>query len=52
MSEECPRGDLEFGTIPGMVRRVAETYGDALAIVDADTRISFRDFSARVDEAA
>ena len=52
MSEECPRGDLEFGTIPGMVERCAATYGDALAVVDGDVRISFVDFAARVEQAA
>ncbi|MBK7777469.1 MAG: AMP-binding protein [Sandaracinaceae bacterium] len=52
MSEECPRGDLEFGTIPGMVRQCAATYGDALAVVDGDVSLSFVELSARVDEAA
>ena len=52
MSEDCPRGDLEFGTIPGMVERCAATYGDALAVVDGDVRLSFSEFAARVEQAA
>jgi acyl-CoA synthetase (AMP-forming)/AMP-acid ligase II len=35
-----------------MVERCAATYGDALAVVDGDVRLSFVEFAGRVDQAA
>jgi HIP---CoA ligase len=35
------RGDLEWGSVPGLVRSAAERFGDREAIVDGDTRLSF-----------
>ena len=52
MSEECPRGDLEFGTIPRMLNQCAAKYGDAPAVVDGDTTLSFVQLQERVAEAA
>src|SRR5262249_8443356 len=40
------RGDLEFGTIPGLVRIAAERHGDTAAIVDGDVTLSFRELAA------
>ena len=36
------RGDLEWGTTPGLVRSAAERFGDADALVDGDVRLTFR----------
>ncbi len=51
---EGPRGDLEFETIPRMVRATAHRYGDAEAIVDVDAgvSISYAQLAPRVIEAA
>ncbi len=35
------RGDLEWGSIPGLVRAAATRFGDAEAVVDGDVRLSF-----------
>jgi acyl-CoA synthetase (AMP-forming)/AMP-acid ligase II len=35
------RGDLEWGTIPRLVRTSAERYPDVEALVDGDTRLTF-----------
>ena len=51
-TENSPRGDLEFGTIPGMLAKSAERFGDAYAIEDGDVRITYRALLGRVDEAA
>ena len=45
------RGDLEWGSIPGLVRSAAERHGDAEALVDGDVRLSFRDLAAAVNDA-
>jgi len=45
------RGDLEWGTIPGLVRSAAERFGDSEAVVDGDVRLSFTELAAAVDEA-
>jgi acyl-CoA synthetase (AMP-forming)/AMP-acid ligase II len=45
------RGDLEFGTIPGLARVAAERHGDAEALVDGDLRLSFRELAAAADRA-
>ncbi|MFC9911469.1 FadD3 family acyl-CoA ligase [Streptomyces sp. NPDC127197] len=46
------RGDVEWGSIPGLVRSAAERYGDAEAVVEGRTRISYAELGARVDRAA
>ncbi|MER5210152.1 FadD3 family acyl-CoA ligase [Streptomyces sp. NPDC002838] len=46
------RGDLEWGTIPGLVRSAAERYADVEAVVEGRTRISYGELGARVDRAA
>ena len=49
------RGDLEWGSIPGLVRAAAARHGDAEALVDGSgsstVRFSFRDLAAAADEA-
>ena len=35
------RGDLEWGSIPGLVASAVERFGDREAIVDGDTRLTF-----------
>jgi acyl-CoA synthetase (AMP-forming)/AMP-acid ligase II len=46
------RGDLKWGSIPRLVRSAAEQYGDAEAVVDGRTRISYAELGARVERAA
>ncbi|MEV0092562.1 FadD3 family acyl-CoA ligase [Streptomyces sp. NPDC050738] len=46
------RGDLQWGTIPGLVRYAAERYGDREAVVEGRTRISYAELGARVERAA
>jgi acyl-CoA synthetase (AMP-forming)/AMP-acid ligase II len=46
-----PRGDLLWGTIPGLVRAAAETFGEREALVDGETRLSFGGLGAAVDQA-
>ncbi len=46
------RGDLEWGSIPGLVGWAAERYPDVEAVVDGRTRISYGELGARVDRAA
>lgn len=46
------RGDLEWGSIPGLVRSAAERYADVEAVVDGRTRISYEELGARVERAA
>ena len=38
---EDPRGDLRWGSIPGLVSDAATRFGDAEAVVDGDVRLSF-----------
>lgn len=45
------RGDLEWGSIPGLVRSAAERYADVEAVVDGRTRISYEELGARVERA-
>ena len=45
------RGDLEWGTIPRMVRASAERYPDLEALVDGPTRLTFPELSDAVDRA-
>ncbi|WP_149825081.1 FadD3 family acyl-CoA ligase [Streptomyces tailanensis] len=46
------RGDLEWGTIPGLVRSAVERYGEVEAVVDGRTRVSYAELGARVERAA
>lgn len=46
------RGDLEWGSIPGLVRAAAERYGDREAVVEGRTRISYAELGRRVERAA
>ncbi|MFC5800750.1 FadD3 family acyl-CoA ligase [Streptomyces formicae] len=46
------RGDLEWGTIPGLVRSAAERYGAREAVVDGRTRVSYAELGERVERAA
>ena len=39
------RGDLEWGSIPGLARSAAERFGDAEAVVDGDVRLTFRELA-------
>ena len=39
------RGDLEWGSIPGLARSAAERFGDAEAVVDGEVRLSFSDLA-------
>jgi len=50
------RGDLEWGSIPGLVRSAAQRFGDAEAVIDGAhvddaVQLSFRDLAAAADEA-
>jgi acyl-CoA synthetase (AMP-forming)/AMP-acid ligase II len=49
---ERMRGDLEWGTIPGLLRASAARYGDREAIVDGDTRISYGQLDELARQAA
>lgn len=46
------RGDLEWGSVPGLVRAAAERYGDREAVVEGRTRVSYGELGARVERAA
>lgn len=46
------RGDLEWGTIPGLVRAAAERYGEREAVVDGRARVTYAEFGERVERAA
>ncbi|MFG2970962.1 FadD3 family acyl-CoA ligase [Streptomyces sp. NPDC048288] len=46
------RGDMEWGTVPGLVRSAAARYADAEAVVDGRTRITYAELGARVERAA
>jgi len=46
------RGDLEWGTIPTLVRSAAERFGDAEAVVDGEVCLTFTELAAAADEAA
>ncbi len=46
------RGDLEFETLPGMLRRCVDRYGDAAAIEEEGRVLSFVELAARVERAA
>ena len=46
------RGDLEWGTIPGLVRYAAERFPDLEALVDGELRLTFPQLAAAVTESA
>ncbi|MER6076734.1 FadD3 family acyl-CoA ligase [Streptomyces sp. NPDC001833] len=46
------RGDMEWETVPGLVRSAAERYADVEAVVDGRTRIPYAELGARVERAA
>ena len=46
------RGDLEWGTIPGLLDSAAERFGPREAVVDGDTRISFEHLRVAARHAA
>ncbi|MEV8590165.1 FadD3 family acyl-CoA ligase [Streptomyces sp. NPDC051180] len=46
------RGDLEWGTIPGLVRAAAERHGAREAVVDGRVRVTYAELGARVERAA
>ncbi|MEU5049605.1 FadD3 family acyl-CoA ligase [Streptomyces sp. NPDC021096] len=46
------RGDLEFGSLPGLVRAAAERHADREAVVDGRVRITYRQLGERVERAA
>ncbi|WP_405992682.1 FadD3 family acyl-CoA ligase [Streptomyces sp. NBC_00986] len=46
------REDVEWDTVPGLVRSAAERYADAEAVVEGRTRISYAELGARVERAA
>jgi len=39
--EEDPRGDLRWGSIPGLVADAADRFGEAEAVVDGERRLTF-----------
>ncbi|HXW33002.1 MAG TPA: AMP-binding protein, partial [Acidimicrobiales bacterium] len=54
-SEEDARGDLRWGSVPGLVADAARRFGDGEALVEGDLRLTFRelaDESLRVTRAA
>lgn len=46
------RGDLEWGSVPGLVRDAAGRYGQREAVVDGRTRVTYADLGERVERAA
>ena len=46
------RGDLEWGTLPGLIAGAAERFGDAAALVDGSVTFSFRQLHGAAREAA
>ncbi len=52
VTEDGRRGDLEFGTIPRLVRVAAERHGDRPAVVDGAEVLSFSRLAAEVKRGA
>jgi acyl-CoA synthetase (AMP-forming)/AMP-acid ligase II len=50
--DEGRRGDLEFGTIPRMIRRSAERWGERHAVADGSVVLTFRGLADEVTRAA
>ncbi|MFD9218609.1 FadD3 family acyl-CoA ligase [Streptomyces sp. NPDC060064] len=46
------RGDLEWGSIPRLVRSAAERYGEREAVVEGRVRVSYAELGERVERAA
>ncbi|MEV5979070.1 FadD3 family acyl-CoA ligase [Streptomyces sp. NPDC052114] len=46
------RGDLVWGSIPGLVRSAVERFGDREAVVEGRSRVSYRELGERVARAA
>ncbi|MFH8562868.1 FadD3 family acyl-CoA ligase [Streptomyces sp. NPDC017988] len=46
------RGDLRWGSVPGLVRAAAERYGEREAVVEGRTRVSYGELGRRVERAA
>ncbi|MFP1626444.1 FadD3 family acyl-CoA ligase [Streptomyces sp. 5K101] len=46
------RGDLEWGSVPGLVRDAAGRYGQREAVVDGRTRVTYAELGERVERAA
>ncbi|MEV6547530.1 FadD3 family acyl-CoA ligase [Streptomyces sp. NPDC051597] len=46
------RGDLEWGTVPGLVRSAAARYGEREAVVEGRVRVSYAELGERVERAA
>jgi acyl-CoA synthetase (AMP-forming)/AMP-acid ligase II len=44
------RADLEFGTIPALVRASAERFPDLDGLIDGDLRMTFPELAARIEE--
>ncbi|HEX7521784.1 MAG TPA: FadD3 family acyl-CoA ligase, partial [Acidimicrobiia bacterium] len=52
MSDEGRRGDLEWGTIPRLVRSSAEAFADGEAIIDGGVTLTFPALAAAAHDAA
>ncbi len=50
--ERVMRGDLEWGSIPGLVRAAARRYATQEAVVEGRTRITYAELGERVGRAA
>ncbi|ANS65945.1 acyl-CoA synthetase [Streptomyces lincolnensis] len=46
------RGDVQWDSIPGLVRSAAERYPDVEAVVEGRTRISYAELGARIERSA
>ncbi|WP_093616708.1 FadD3 family acyl-CoA ligase [Streptomyces indicus] len=46
------RGDLRWGSIPGLMRSAAERYAEREAVVEGRTRITYAELGERVERAA
>src|SRR5258705_13752984 len=46
------RGDLEWGSIPGLVRSAATRFAEREAVVEGRTRVSYAGLGARAERAA
>lgn len=51
-SEQDPRGDLEFGTIPGMIAKVAQRHAGANVVEDGEVKLTFSELEAEVRSAS
>ncbi|MFD7707727.1 FadD3 family acyl-CoA ligase [Streptomyces sp. NPDC059785] len=46
------RGDLQWGSLPGLVRAAAGRYGHVEAVIEGRTRVTYAELGARVERAA